>query len=466
MPAECIHGGCTKRPNFNHPGQTGGKFCSEHKREGMVDVRSKRCAHDGCTSTSRVFNHPGETKGMFCGEHKEPGMVDVASKQCAHDGCTTRPNFNHPGETGGMFCSEHKREGMVDVVRKQCAHDGCTTRPNFNHPGEAKGMFCGEHKREGMVDVVSKTCAHEGCTTQPHFNHPGQTGGKYCREHKEPEMVDVVHKHCAHEGCDTIIHGTYAYGLPGSAPTHCAQHKLAGMMRQPKRKCTAQGCNATSTHGITQPERCEKHAMPLDENLVEMRCQVCYDENGQVCHDGGDRCPMVDILNADGVCSVCAPMVGNKRPRHPKQREVQQFLDVCVKEHPYTSTDKTPIDVKACGGLERPDFLWDRSDRIVILEVDEDQHFGRPCECEQARMMNISQAIGCEKTVWLRYNPDSFKSPESRKWGTKAKRHAVLRQWLEWALTVDVATLPYTITVIYLFFDGFTTQEVEQIKLL
>ena len=82
MPAECKHNGCTKRPNFNHPGETRGKYCSEHKREGMVDVVHKQCAHDGCTSLSRVFNHPGETKGMFCGEHKREGMTRSAPGRC------------------------------------------------------------------------------------------------------------------------------------------------------------------------------------------------------------------------------------------------------------------------------------------------------------------------------------------------------------------------------------------------
>jgi hypothetical protein len=75
------------------------------------------------------------------------------------------------------------------------------------------------------------------------------------------------------------------------------------------------------------------------------------------------------------------------------------------------------------------------------------------CVCEQTRMMNISQAYGCQKTVWIRYNPDASKGSESRKWAQRHKRHEILKSWLKWALTAD--TLPYTITVLYLFFDGF-----------
>ena len=121
-------------------------------------------------------------------------------------------------------------------------------------------------------------------------------------------------------------------------------------------------------------------------------------------------------------------------------------------------------DLKDCDRRERPDVLWDRGDRIVILEVDEDQHRERPCECEQTRMINVSEALGCPKTVWIRYNPDSFKSPESRKWTTHAKRHALLATWLEWALT---GPLPAnTISVLHLFFDGFCEHDVRVAKLL
>ena len=112
------------------------------------------------------------------------------------------------------------------------------------------------------------------------------------------------------------------------------------------------------------------------------------------------------------------------------------------------------MEIKNCGGKERPDVLWELADRIVILEVDEDQHLGRPCECEQTRMMNISQALGCQRTIWIRYNPDGFKGGESGKWTRAGKRHEVLKKWLEWAFEVDLYTLS-TISVLHLFFDGF-----------
>lgn len=190
--------------------------------------------------------------------------------------------------------------------------------------------------------------------------------------------------------------------------------------------------------------RCEKHAYADDMNLVEKQCQMTYD---------GLQCPMIDVLNDAGICSMCAVINGGKTPRLFKQREVVQFLREELKEFPMTSVDKIPEALKGCGGKERPDILYDLPDRIVIIEIDEDQHQNRPCQCEQTRMINISQALGSERTFWIRFNPDSFKSTESRKFASKHKRYQLLRNWLITALTKEI---PYCITVLHLFFDDFT----------
>ena len=216
-------------------------------------------------------------------------------------------------------------------------------------------------------------------------------------------------------------------------------------MRFSHRKCH---CRAIATHGITQPERCEEHALRGDDNLVERECSSCM---------------LPYVLNSHGLCSDCFAFQSGKTPRLAKQREVLQFLDHHFTEFPYDLTDRTPQDLKDCARKERPDVLWDRADRVVILEIDEDQHRDRPCECEQTRMMNISQALGCERTVWIRYNPDAFKSSESRKWTKRHKRHEVLKQWLTWALCGE---LPYTISVVHLFFDGFREGHVQIEKFL
>ena len=58
----------------------------------------------------------------------------------------------------------------------------------------------------------------------------------------------------------------------------------------------------------------------------------------------------------------------------------------------------------------RPDFILDCATHIIVLEVDENQHSGYQCLCEQSRMVNIHQDVGGGlPVVFIRYNPDSYK---------------------------------------------------------
>jgi hypothetical protein len=74
--------------------------------------------------------------------------------------------------------------------------------------------------------------------------------------------------------------------------------------------------------------------------------------------------------------------------------------------------NKVPNGTKC--GRERPDFVFKFVDRIVILEVDENQHKSYPEECERIRMFNITQSFGGKPVFWIRYNPDSFKSKNEK----------------------------------------------------
>ena len=52
---------------------------------------------DGCKNWNG-FNFE-ELKAKYCLVHKEDGMVDVKNKRCIHEGCRTIPAFNIDGET-------------------------------------------------------------------------------------------------------------------------------------------------------------------------------------------------------------------------------------------------------------------------------------------------------------------------------------------------------------------------------
>jgi len=197
----CKEKDCKKIPNFNKEGETTPIYCSAHKKEGMVDVKTKKCLE--CKKIPN-FNKEGETTPIYCLAHKTEGMVNVRRKPCLE--CKKLPTFNKEGETTALYCATHKKEGMVDVNSKTCLE--CKKLPTFNNDGETTPLYCAVHKKEGMVDVKhKKTCLE--CKKQPYFNKAGETTALYCAVHKKEGMVDVRNKTCKSEWCSTFVKKKY-----------------------------------------------------------------------------------------------------------------------------------------------------------------------------------------------------------------------------------------------------------------
>jgi hypothetical protein len=130
----------------------------------------------------------------------------------------------------------------------------------------------------------------------------------------------------------------------------------------------------------------------------------------------------------------------------------------------YESYDRT-IEQGSCG-KERPDFVWDASTHKVILEVDEYQHNDRPCECEQTRMVNVTQSFGMP-CLWIRFNPDDYRGQKSSL--KERDRRDLLLRVLAQSLSESPESSSETLRVKHLFFDGFkvgSTIECERIPLL
>ena len=113
---------CNKWANYNTKGLKGGLYCKEHKKEGMVNVVSKKCLE---CDTQPLYNLEGLKIGLYCKDHKLEGMVDVKNKTCLE--CDTQPLYNLEGQKTGLYCKEHKHDGMTDVIHKRCKTHLCDT---------------------------------------------------------------------------------------------------------------------------------------------------------------------------------------------------------------------------------------------------------------------------------------------------------------------------------------------------
>jgi len=135
----CIYPDCKIRPHYNTAGVTKALYCSNHKLEGMVDVKNKTCIHPEC-KVIPVYNTAGETKALYCSNHKLEGMVNVKDKPCIHEGCKVIPSYNTVGETKILYCSKHKLEGMVNVKDKTCKSEWCFTLVKDKYDGYC--LYC------------------------------------------------------------------------------------------------------------------------------------------------------------------------------------------------------------------------------------------------------------------------------------------------------------------------------------
>jgi len=490
---KCDFKGCKKIPTYNFEGQPNAHFCNEHKEVNMVNVKDKKCKFKGCKKIP-VFNFEGELKAFFCKEHREANMIDVKHKTCEFKGCKTRPNFNIEGETIARFCNQHKEVNMVNVKDKTCEFKGCKTRPTYNFEGEVKALFCKEHREANMIDVKHKTCEFKGCKKQPSYNFEGEILRLFCNEHKEVNMIDVKHKTCEFKGCKKIpvfnLEGEVkalfcnehkevnmvniknktcilcktrsSFGLPGTSETHCAKHKLSGMIRQPNKRCTSEEeCKESATHGIKEPLFCEEHALQEHYNLCERKCT-------------NQECPYpdrLDILNKEGLCVTFCSLIKQDQMMKKYMKKKEMFIgNLLKKEINQDLTYQDEVIDSSCSKV-RPDFVYDCGSHIVIVEVDEHQHKSYS-NCgsmkkekqlmENKRMFMIYQSFGGPNVVFIRYNPDTFRVKDKVVTLTDKKRYECLLLWVKHFLK-NKSEIP--LEVKYLFYDEYNDTEQSRITI-
>ena len=203
-------------------------------------------------------------------------------------------------------------------------------------------------------------------------------------------------------------------------------------------RCHMAGCRELGTHLEAGKKRrfCETHAPDGSTDFVQRPCASCG---------------LMEVLGPEGRCASCDPV---RRAAYVKAKEmmVKGWLDAAGIQ--YTSHDKM-VEGGACVKY-RPDFLIDAGTHYEVVEVDERQHYGNACECEQTRMVNLSQALA-KPTVFFRINPDGYKPLAGKAVPLESRREPLLR-WIRWLMNPEGNGNPAPrgnfCEVRELFFDG------------
>jgi hypothetical protein len=90
-----------------------------------------------------------------------------------------------------------------------------------------------------------------------------------------------------------------------------------------------------------------------------------------------------------------------------------------------------PMADPAQCGRYRPDFVFEWSEGVLLLEYDERMHSDRIQRCELVRMGEASLGYGGRPVFWIRYNPDAFNVANKNLRTTIKQREAVLLKMLQ-----------------------------------
>lgn len=448
MPVKCKFENCTKNASFNVPTETKVLYCSEHKTVDMINVKHKKCLDCGKIP---YFNLPDKKVGLYCSDHAKENMVNIKSARCKT--CNKIASF---GLDKPEYCSDHKLDGMFDVTHKQCAFTGCKKQPLYNLSSESVGLYCKSHATSEMVDVMHTKCLEANCMVEPHFNFENEKDAIYCSEHKKDGMINVISKMCIFKDCKTIPNYNFA---SINSRLYCKTHKLEGMVDVKSKRCKTEGCikrpiynNSNETIGLY----CIDHKTTDMIDVVNKRCKSSF------CNT------LINSSKYDNYCLFCYihlfPDKEITTNYKIKEKEVTNFILEKFINQTWI-TDKKVSD--GCS-KRRPDLLLDLGYQVIIV-VDENQHIDYDCNCENKRIMEISQDLGHRNIVFIRFNPDDYINSKDIKikspWKINSKGNLKLENKTDWTNRLNSlkAQIDYwlnnktdkLIETIQLYYNGF-----------
>ena len=133
---------------------------------------------------------------------------------------------------------------------------------------------------------------------------------------------------------------------------------------------------------------------------------------------------MVDVKSKRCITELCDTRPSEKYRGYCLRCFVMTFPDEKVSRN-YKTKEKNVVDYLRIyygnkydfiedkiiiGGCSRrrPDIRIDFGYKVIIIEIDENQHAGYDSSCENRRLMEISRDIGHRPLVIIRFNPDSY----------------------------------------------------------
>jgi hypothetical protein len=188
----CEYSGCKKNAVYGNGRPT---HCSVHKTNTMYKS-GKKCAKPKCIKMPRY----GFDKILYCHKHKKEGMIDIKRKRCKFEGCNTFPCFGYQ-KSRGIYCVKHKKDDMKNIFVVICKEPKCDRVANYGTIYNRR-IWCRLHaKKNNGIRVVS--C--EKCKQPAVYNSTNVYPAKRCERHKLESDIHLYEHECRKCGLDLLL---------------------------------------------------------------------------------------------------------------------------------------------------------------------------------------------------------------------------------------------------------------------
>jgi len=209
----------------------------------------------------------------------------------------------------------------------------------------------------------------------------------------------------------------------GNRKEYCLSCNGSQICEHKRRRGYCVLCNGSQIceHNIRK-ERCItcQGSQICEHNTRRDRCVLCH--GSALCKN--DFCETISSSKYNGYCFRCFI---NKFPddiivRNYRNKEfaVNQFILQNFENMNWICNKR----IKKNGSKKRPDLFLDLDNKIIIIEIDENQHSNYNNESE--RINDIIEDVNNKPIVFIRFNPDSYIDTDGKKvdscWGCIEKR--------------------------------------------
>lgn len=333
------------------------------------------------------------------------------------------------------YCNKCQLPGMIDVAIRRCL--SCDKGATFITPNSL--LYCKDHKPQNASKIQkTRTCDVRDCLRTPVYSLSVDSVARACELHKLPGMHSKK-KECEFKNCDR----TPIFGFPTHEAITCKQHRTIGQVRHSTRRCDMISCTHFATHGFNVGEhsKCSLHASEGMTDMFSVKCKSCG---------------MMSIVDGSGICESCDPSAFECK-RLEKQNIVMEYIKNTT-DYLTNPEFAARVDRQVLSGCikQRPDIYIDLGDRILIIEIDEHQHRHMDVECERTRMFDIAQALGGIPVIFIRFNPDNYKSAHKMA-DMDTRLHLLICKMKDiqenWCPEVNVETSLSMAWCTYMFYD-------------